>query len=143
MTIRISYLRTISRLTGLFLVTLVSSVLAAGPAQQKYVVYVGPYTDHGRKGIYAYRFDSSTGKLTSLGLAAETAEPSFLAVDPNGRFLYAVNETGSYNGQPTGAVSAFAIQPESGKLPLLNQVSSRGADPAHIILDRTGRYALV
>ena len=116
---------------------------AAGPGQQKYLVYVGTYTDHGSKGIYVYRFDSSTGKMTSLGLAAEATEPSFLAVDSSGRFLYAVNETETYSGQPTGAASAFAIQPDSGKLSLLNQVSSRGTDPAHITLDRTGKYALV
>jgi 6-phosphogluconolactonase len=116
---------------------------AAGSAPQQYLVYVGTYTDHGSKGIYAYRFDSSTGKLNSVGLAAESAEPSFLAADSGGRFLYAVNETESFNGQPTGAVSAFAIQPDAGKLSLLNQVSSRGLDPAHITLDRTGKYALV
>jgi 6-phosphogluconolactonase len=145
MILRMFYRSRISRLAILLLITVTSSVLthAADRAPTKYMIYVGTYTDHGSKGIYVYRFDSSTGKLTSLGLAAETAEPSFLAVDPNGRFLYAVNETGSYNGQPTGAVSAFAIRPESGKLSLLNQVSSRGADPAHIILDRTGKYALV
>ena len=145
MKLRMSYRSRISRLAIFLLITVTSSVLthAADRAPTKYMIYVGTYTDHGSKGIYVYRFDSSTGKLTSLGLAAETAEPSFLAVDPNGRFLYAVNETGSYNRQPTGAVSAFAIQPESGKLSLLNQVSSRGADPAHIVLDRTGKYALV
>jgi 6-phosphogluconolactonase len=128
----------------LFLISLASSVFAAAePAQQTYLVYVGTYTDHGSKGIYAYHFDSSTGRLTSLGLAAEAVEPSFLAIDSSGRFLYAANETANYNGQPTGAVSAFAIQPESGKLSLLNQVSSRDEGPAHITLDRTGKYALV
>jgi 6-phosphogluconolactonase len=138
------YFRQIPRLV-FFLLALAASMLApaAGPGQQKYLVYVGTYTEHGSKGIYAYRFDSSTGKLTSLGLAAEAAEPSFLAVDSTGRFLYAVSETADYNGQPTGAVSAFAIQPETGKLSLLNQVSSRGQDPAHITLDRMGKYALV
>jgi 6-phosphogluconolactonase len=135
----------ISRLAILLLIAVTSSVLtyAADRGATKYMVYVGTYTNHGSKGIYAYRFDSSTGKLTSVGLAAETPEPSFIAVDPNGRFLYAVNETGTYNGQPTGAVSAFAIQPETGKLSLLNQISSHGADTAHIILDRAGKYALV
>jgi 6-phosphogluconolactonase len=116
---------------------------AAGLAQQKYLVYVGTYTDHGSRGIYAYRFDSSTGKLTSLGLAAEAAEPSFLAVDSSGRFLYAVNETLTYKGQQTGAASAFAIQSATGKLSLLNQVSSHDEGPAHITLDRTSKYALV
>jgi 6-phosphogluconolactonase len=145
MKVQIPFPPKISRLIVIFVIALALPVfaLAAGPASQKYLVYVGTYTDHGSKGIYAYRFDSSTGKLTSLGLAAESKEPSFLAADSGGRFLYAVNETESYNGQPTGAVSAFAIQPETGKLSLLNQVSSQGADPAHITLDRTGKYALV
>jgi 6-phosphogluconolactonase len=127
------------------LITLASSVLsdAAAPAHPKYLVYVGTYTNHGSKGIYAYRFDSSTGKFTSLGLAAETAQPSFLAADASGRFLYAVNEIHGYNGQPTGAVSAFAVHPETAKLSLVNQVASHGKDPAHITLDRTGKYALV
>jgi 6-phosphogluconolactonase len=127
------------------LVMLVSPMFTypSGPAPTKYLLYVGTYTTHGSKGIYACKFDASTGKLTPLGLAAETAQPSFLAIDPTGHFLYAVNESASFNGQPTGAVSAFAIQPETGKLSLLNQVSSHGADPAHIILDRTGKYVLV
>jgi 6-phosphogluconolactonase len=144
MTLRPPYFRQISRVTVL-LITLASSLPtpAAGPAQLEYLVYVGTYTDHGSKGIYAYRFDSSSGKLTSLGLAAEAAEPSFLAVDSSGQFLYAANETADYNGEPTGAVSAFSIQPQTGKLSLLNQVSSRGEGPAHITLDRTGKYALV
>lgn len=147
MTLRTRYFRQLSRLTVLLLIALASSVSvlasAEAAAQGKYLVYVGTYTGHGSKGIYAYRFDSSTGKLTSLELAAETAEPSFLAVDSSGRFLYAANEILTYNGQPTGAVSAFAIQPESGKLSPLNQVSSHDEGPAHITLDRTGKYALV
>ena len=137
------HLRHIPRLAILLLVTLAVFLHAAGPAAQEHLLYIGTYTDHGSKGIYAYRFDSSTGKLTSLGLAAETAAPSFLTVDSSGRFLYAVNETSSFNDRPTGAVSAFAIHPENGRLSLLNQVSSRGADPAHITLDRTGKYALI
>lgn len=138
-------LRQISWLAVLLLIALAASVIApaAQPAAQEHLLYVGTYTDRGSKGIYAYRFDSSSGKLTSLGLAAESAEPSFLAVDPSGRFLYAVNETLTYNGQPTGAVSAFSIHSETGKLSLLDQVSSRAEGPAHITLDRTGKYALV
>lgn len=145
MTLRMPCPRPISILIVFLLIALALPVpaLAAGTAQQEYLVYVGTYTDHGSKGIYAYRFDSSTGKLTSLGLAAESAEPSFVTIDSRGRFLYAVNETANYNRQPTGAVSAFAIQPESGKLSLLNQVSSRDEGPAHVTLDRTGKYALV
>ncbi len=145
MTGRFPFLRQIICPTAFLLTALASSVFTSGTgqAQTKYLVYVGTYTDHGSKGIYAFRFDASTGTLTSLGLATETAQPSFLAVDSAGRFLYAVNETSNYNGQPSGAVSAFAIHSETGKLYLLNQVSSNGEDPAHIALDLPGKFSLV
>jgi 6-phosphogluconolactonase len=141
-TLRLPYL---CRLFWVFclLITIASSALAAGPSPQGYLLYVGTYTDHGSKGIYAYRFDSSSGKLSSLGLAAEADEPSFVTVDSSGRYLFAVNEIAEYKGQPTGAVSAFAIQTETGKLSLLSQVSSRGEGPAHITLDQTGKHVLV
>jgi 6-phosphogluconolactonase len=116
---------------------------AAEAARQKYIFYVGTYTDHGSMGIYAYRFDSASGESTSLGLAAESTAPSFLAIASSGQFLYAVNEISQFNGQPAGAVSAFAIQPKTARLTLLNQVPSRGEGPAHIALDRSGKYALV
>ena len=112
-------------------------------AKSTYLVYIGTYTDHDSKGIYAYRFDSRTGHLAPLGLAAESENPSFLAVSSGGQFLYAVNELDSYQGQPTGAASAFAIDSATGKLSLLNQVSSHDPGPAHITLDRTGKFAFV
>jgi 6-phosphogluconolactonase len=139
-------LRTL-RMLGALLVILVTSVIrtipADGATKGKYLVYIGTYTDHDSKGIYAYRFDSRTGQLTTLGLAAESANPSFLTVDPGGNYLYAVNELDSYQGQPVGAVSAFAIDSATGQLSLLNQVSSRDPGPAHITLDQTGKFAFV
>src|SRR5580692_8971343 len=143
MTPRKPYLRHAARLTLVLFMFAMSALAPAVEGQQKFLLYVGTYTDHGSKGIYVYRFDSDTGKLTSLGLASESTSPSFLAVDSSGRFLYAVNETEHYDSQPTGAVSAFAIDSTNGKLSLLNQVSSRGTDPAHITLDRSSNYALV
>jgi 6-phosphogluconolactonase len=116
---------------------------AEAAARGRYLLYVGTYTDHGSKGIYAYRFDARTGKSSPLGLAAASPEPSFLTVDASGHFLYAVNELESYQDQPTGAVSAFAIDPASGKLSSLNVISSHDGGPAHITLDHTGKYALV
>jgi 6-phosphogluconolactonase len=108
-----------------------------------FLVYVGTYSNRGGKGIYAYRFNSNTGKFVDLGLAAETTDPSFLATSRNERFLYAVNEISSYQGQPAGSVSSFAIHADTGKLMLLNTVSSRGPGPAHITIDRSGKSALV
>jgi 6-phosphogluconolactonase len=115
-----------------------------------YLVYVGTYTSSGHpaknttsKGIYAYRFNSSTGEVDPLGLAAESEQPSFLAVDPAGKFLYAVNETDTYQGQPSGGVSAFSIDRSTGMLSFLNEVPSRGGAPAHVTVDHTGKYVLV
>jgi 6-phosphogluconolactonase len=131
------------------LVLLFFVALAIGdPAKKpsgKYLVYVGSYTEAkaAGKGIYAYRYDAATGDLISLGLAAATVNPSFLAVHPNRRFLYAVNETQNYKGPNSGGVSAFAIDAATGKLTFLNEVASRGADPCYIALDQTGKYVLV
>ncbi len=124
-----------------------SAVCAGAPAKHnsKYFVYIGTYTEAGSasKGIYAYRFDSVNGELTPIGLAAETVNPSFLAVHPNQRFVYAVNEVSDYKGEKSGAVSAFAIDRATGKLTLLNQVASKGAGPCYITVDKSGKYVLV
>ena len=128
-----------------FLFLNISAATAAPAAHKKYLVYVGTYTEDGStsKGIYAYRFDSNSAAVTSLGLAAQTVNPSFLAVHPNHRFLYAVNEVKNYAGQKSGGVSAFAIDHATGKLTFLNEVASKGADPCYITVDKTGRYVLV
>ena len=132
---------------ALFLAALFALLAAgrSGPAKHQYLVYVGTYTEQGTnsKGIYAYRFNADTGQIASVGVAAETVNPSFLAIHPNHRFLYAVNEVTKYKGESSGAVSAFAIDRDSGKLTLLNEVPSRGADPCYITLDKTGKYVLV
>jgi len=111
----------------------------------KYLFYVGTYTQDGTnsKGIYAYRFDAATGEITSLGLAAETTNPSFLALHPGGHFLYAVNELQNYQHANDGGVSAFSIDRATGKLTFLNEVESKGADPCYIIVDKSGRHVLV
>lgn len=108
-----------------------------------YYVYVGTSTNQQGKGIYVFRLDTDTGKLTPLGLAAEETKPSFLAIHPAQKYLYAVSEISNYEGQKSGAVSAFAIAAETGKLTFLNKVSSRGAGPAFVAVDKTGKSALV
>jgi 6-phosphogluconolactonase len=107
------------------------------------LVYVGTYTEKASKGIYAFRFDPATNRLTAPRLAAETTNPTFLAVDPTGRFLYAVNEIPQFEGRSTGAVSAFAIVPGTGKLTFLNEVPSGGSGPCHLTVDSTGKYVVV
>ena len=126
-------------LLGLFL----AMAASCSAATKRYVMYVGTYTNNGSKGIYAYDYNPATGKLTPIGLAAATENPSFLVADSSGTHLYAVNETENYGGAASGGVTAFSIDRTSGKLKKLDEVASHGADPCFISLDRSGKYVLV
>lgn len=106
-------------------------------------VYFGTYTNKDSRGIYMATFDSATGRLGEPELAGEATNPSFLAIHPSRRFLYAVGEIANFEGQKTGGVSAFAIDAATGKLTLLNQQSSHGAGPCHVTVDKAGKTALV
>ncbi|MBI4662429.1 MAG: lactonase family protein [Verrucomicrobia bacterium] len=107
------------------------------------LVYFGTYTGPKSKGIYVSRLDLATGKLTTPELAAEVRNPSFLAVHPSRRFLYAVGEIADFGGKRAGAVSALAIDSQTGKLTLLNQESSGGDGPCYLVVDQAGKNALV
>ncbi len=117
--------------------------------QQPQFVYVGTYTTHepelrGRgEGIYVYQFNPDTGGLAFVSLAADVPNPSFLTVHPDRRTLFAANETSSLDGEPFGAVSAFAIDNDTGGLTFLNRQPSHGTDPCYASVDRTGRNVLV
>jgi 6-phosphogluconolactonase len=108
------------------------------------LVYIGTYTNPGKsKGIYVSRLDPQTGALSPAELAAESASPSFLAIHPTEKFLYAVNETNTFGGRPTGGVSGFAIDRTTGLLRALGEQSSEGPGPAHLSVDRDGHNVLV
>lgn len=106
-------------------------------------VYFGTYTGGDGKGIYVAELDRATGKLSPPQLAGEAVNPSFLAIHPTKKFLYAVGEVSDFEGKKTGGVSAFAIDPKSGALKLINQASSGGAGPCHLTVDATGKDVLV
>ena len=107
------------------------------------VVYVGTYTDGDSRGIYRFTLDPGSGAASDPVLAAVAENPSFLALHPNGRFLYAVGEGDDFGGEKTGAVSAFAVDPTSGDLTLLNQQPSMGTGPCHLVVDGSGRSVVV
>jgi 6-phosphogluconolactonase len=118
---------------------------------KSFLVYWGTYTEGGgqfgngeSKGIYVSRMDTGTGKLTNPELAAESPNPSWLAIHPNRRYLYAVNERMEAGGKALpGEVSAFSIDRRTGRLTGINRVPSRGGQPCHISTDKTGRVAMV
>lgn len=121
---------------------LVCMCLAAVAARADYLVYFGTYTGPKSQGIYACRMDD-TGKLTSLGVVAESASPAYLAVHPNKRFLYSINEVSKFENRSAGYVSAFAIDAKTGQLKELNRQSSGGPGPCHLSLDAKGQCVLV
>ena len=108
------------------------------------LLYVGTYTEGGRRdGIYLVRMDRRSGKLRRVGSVDAGANPSFIAIHPNGRVLYAVNEVETHNGRPTGAVSAFAIARDTGALIRRDEQPSEGGAPCFVSVERSGQVVLV
>jgi 6-phosphogluconolactonase len=107
------------------------------------LVYIGTYTNTTSKGIYVSRLDLAQGTLTAPVLAAGSDNPSFLAVHPTRDWIYAVNEIGTYEGKPSGSVSAFAINRDTGALTPINRQPSVGRGPAHLTVDHGGKNVLV
>lgn len=146
---RLLFLRLLVSLAACAL--LVGSVRAATS-----FVYVGSYTDWElfgpprrnppgarSEGIELFYFDDVTGTLTPVGLAAATDNPTYVTFSPDGRFLYATNEIYRHDGEATGAVSAFAVDAETGRLTFLNQVPAQGTGTCHAVVDHSGRNLLV
>ena len=107
------------------------------------LVYVGTYTTGKSEGIYLYRLNLSSGELKHVATTRGVVNPSFLALAPNRRHLYAVNEVEEFAGRKSGAVSAFAVDQRTGELRLLNQKPSLGADPCYVDVDAGGRFVLI
>ncbi len=117
---------------------------AKNSTPSQYLAFIGTYTAKtDSKGIYSFRFDTATGQLTSIGLAAPAQDPSFLTISANEKYLYAVNELSTFDGKSSGAVTSYSIDHKSGKLTELNQLPTGGADPCYVSLDRTGKFLLV
>jgi len=110
---------------------------------EEFYAYVGTYTTDASEGIYVYRMDPATGALEFSSSAAAGENPSFLAIHPQQRYIYAVNEIGEYDGKSSGAVSAFSINSTTGALSFLNRQSSGGPGPCHLTVDSTGKFVLV
>ena len=116
-------------------------------AASSYLAYVGTYTASSSKGIYSFRFDPATGQLKAIGVAAELPNPSFLATDPQHRFLYAVTEMGPEPGaddyKKNGFVSSYSIDRKTGALTFLNKVDAGGGGSCHLVVDETGKTLFV
>lgn len=114
----------------------VATAMTASALAADATFYLGTYTKSGKsKGIYVGKLDTATGKLGAVELAGEAKSPSFVALSPNQKFLYASIEDGG------GAVGAFAVGAD-GKLTTLNTMPSGGAGACHVWVDATGKNVL-
>ncbi len=151
------YFRYLALLTLPVLFSVPIAWSAPAPAGE-YFVYFGTYTgftymfeglpagDSHSKGIYVSRFNPATGKVSKPELAAEIVNPAFLAVHPNQKFLYVATEDPLSLGPDfdhESYLSAFAIDPATGKLRLLNTLPTGGTSTCYISIDRTGHYVLM
>lgn len=123
------------------------SMLMCQPNTEKnidsYFLYVGAYTEHENEGITIYEFNADDGSLSYIKTIAGVINPSYLALNQKKKILIAANETVEYQGKQSGALSAFKIDPLSGDLAFMNQVSSEGGAPCYVTLTSDGAYALV
>jgi 6-phosphogluconolactonase (cycloisomerase 2 family) len=121
--------------------------MAQGVSAAKIFAYVGTYTGaigggSNGEGIYLFEMNAATGELLNRKLVAKTPDPSWIAIHPSKKYLYAVNEVSDFNGN-SGSVSAFSIDQASGALTALNVVSSEGAGPCYLSIDAAGKHAFV
>src|SRR5437588_5795610 len=135
--------RSLSLALACTMALLPGSASADEPKAKTYWVYLGTYTGAKSKGIYLCEMDAASGALSAPQLVAETASPSFLAIHPNHKYLYAVAEVDKVGDKKGGAVKAFAIDARTGKLTPLNTQTSGGSGPCHLVVDRAGKNVLV
>ncbi|MFW6195391.1 MAG: lactonase family protein [Chloroflexota bacterium] len=112
------------------------------PPEGETLLYIGTYTRGDSEGIYVYRMDNRTGRLSYHSKATGIENPSYLALHPRNTFLYSVAEVADHNGQKTGAVSAYSLTRE-GELVDLNTQPSQGPGPCHVTVDRQGHNVYV
>ncbi len=102
-----------------------------------YYLLVGTYTRGKSEGIYVYQFNTKTAEFKAVSNTHKVDNPSFLAISPNEKYVYAVGES------LEGTVSAFGFDKKSGTLTKINTQSSKGEHPCHLAVDKTGKWLLV
>jgi len=123
--------------------TILLSSCQSGNAQgtdQVFLLYVGSYGKTSEEGILVYQFNTVDGSLKFTSIAKGIRAASYQAIHPSGNFLYSVNETSDFEGKKSGAISAFTVDRQSGKLEFINQKSSGGMGPCYVSVDQSGQY---
>ena len=130
---------------GLTLAESVFGQTSSNKNTKEMLVYIGTYTSGKSKseGIYIYKLNLDSGELKPFSIAKNVVEPSYLTVDKDRKFLYAVNETVEFEGAKSGAVSAFAINQKTGEMTFLNKQPSLGGAPCYVTVSDNQKFVLV
>ena len=133
---------------GLGLTGLLTADFSASTANaendKEMLVYIGTYTSNGKsEGIYIYKLNLSSGRMSPHKIVKNVIDPSYLTIDKSGRYLYAANETLEYEGKPSGIVSAYAIDKTTGDLTFLNKQASGGGAPCYVSVSDNGKFVLI
>ena len=118
------------------------------------LLFIGTYTepikfgtgqilDAKGEGIYLFELDRQTGELYHKNTITGIRNPSYLAVSPDKKYLYTVNELKNHGGNKGGQISSFSIDKSNFELSLINQQPSHGEDPCFITTDKSGNYIFV
>src|SRR5690242_13921720 len=116
----------------LFLIIATNLFLTTNAQEKKEILYVGTFSTRGSQGVYAFTFNRAKRTLTPLQTIPSLESPSYLEIHPSGKFLYSVNRGKADAADNGGSVSAYGIDPKTGRLSGLNNRPSYGADPCHI-----------
>lgn len=130
-------------LTGLSLKGIMGFSNDPAYGKQERMLYIGTYSDAVSGGVNSVSMDTVSGRLTACKIAVYAKNPSFLALSPDGKFLFAVDEIEGYGASQGGAVSSFRIVKGGGQLELINSQPSMGAHPCHLTVSRNGKFVLV
>ena len=124
-----------------FLIILFTLISFCGLSQENYLI-IGRYTPKNSEGIYVYKFNSVTGEPVFVS-SIKASNPSFLAVSPNQKFIYAVNENAdSTRFTVTGYIAAFSFDKINGKLSFINKHESGGKHPCYVTVDKSGKWVI-
>lgn len=105
------------------------------------LVFISSFAPGDKGAIHAFTFDLNAGALKPLHVNSAIENPFFLALSPDGKFLYA-NQAKQFGGKEPENVAAFELVGRTGEVKPLNRQSSQGTVTCYVDVDPTGRVAV-
>jgi 6-phosphogluconolactonase len=125
------------------IVGMVSSTMAQGTDADELIVFISAFAPGNDGAIHAYRLEPDAGQLKPVHRTTDIEHPFFMAVSPDGRFLYAIHAPGKFGGESHEQVAAYQIVGRTGRLKLLNRQSALGSAACYLDVDASGKTVVV